>query len=258
MPPFDDVAVRRAVAFALDRTSLAAVFSRYDGSSATVANHFAPDTYEGSLLSGWSLFPGGGGDGDLGAARAILATSPYASHGRCVDPACRGISVLVDENYPAAVPIVRRAFGSLGMDVDVPLGDTYTCTDPKVHVGFCVGNGWGAEFPSAQGFIAAFFASDGAYPVTRLGARPAQLQRWGYEVSSVPSVDAAVARCAQEVGSTQPRCWARLDQYIVSRLMPAVPISFFGLILVSSPSIGPFTWDEVLSQPALERIEPLG
>ena len=40
--------------------------------------------------------------------------------------------------------------------------------------------------------------------------------------------------------------------------MPAVPISFFGLVRLSSPSIGPFSWDEVLSQPALERIEPPG
>jgi hypothetical protein len=61
------------------------------------------------------------------------------------------------------------------------------------------------------------------------------------------------------VGSTQPSCWARLDQYVVSQLMPAVPISFLGPLRLSSPSIGPFPWDEVISQPALERIEaPLG
>ena len=183
MPPFDDLAVRRAVAFALDRASLAAVFRRVDGvprRSRTISprTRSRPRSCRGGrcsreVVETVTSGPLGRPSRPLATSRTVAASILRAD----------GIPVLVDERYPAAIPIVRRAFEALGMRADVQLGNLYySCTDPRVHVGFCVGHGWVAEFPSAEGFIAAFFASDGTYPATRLGARPNQLRRWGYGV----------------------------------------------------------------------------
>ena len=65
LPPFDDIAVRRAVAFAMDRAAMAETI---DPEPAYVAQHFASDTTEASLLASWSTIPGPDGQGDVGAA----------------------------------------------------------------------------------------------------------------------------------------------------------------------------------------------
>lgn len=98
-PPFDDVAVRRAVAYALDRGSMVRPIqdgygSTAIGGSAVVADHFAPDPLEASLLSVWSGFPGAEGAPDLAAARAAIASSPYSRGGRCAEPVCEHVSVM--------------------------------------------------------------------------------------------------------------------------------------------------------------------
>lgn len=257
MPPFDDVWMRRAVAFALDRSVFPPLAEASNGGIATVAQHFSSDPLEGSLLSGWSGIPGQDGVSDVAAAREALARSAYARGGRCVDPVCRHVPVIVGSVYRAAVGEIRHALAAVGIDADITVDEeagAWVCADPEAHVAMCVGGGWSPDFPSAANYIGAFFRSDGGGAATRTGASSADLSAWGYDVTRVPTVDDRVDRCAQEVGATQPACWARLDQYIVTQLMPAIPLVAISELRISSPSIGPIVWDGVYSQPALDRM----
>jgi hypothetical protein len=90
---------------------------------------------------------------------------------------------------------------------------------------------------------------------TLMGATPAQLAGWGYSVHHLPSIEPDIGRCVQEVGATQPECWARLDQKVFTLFVPAVPIAIIQPIRLSSPRLGAFTtWDDPLGQPALDRL----
>ena len=106
LPPFDDIAVRRAVAFAMDR---AAMGKRSTPSLAHVAQHFASDTTEASLLASWSTIPGPDGQGDVGAASEAMAESRYASGDRCTDPVCQGVPIVMRDTMRRAVPEFRLA-----------------------------------------------------------------------------------------------------------------------------------------------------
>ena len=252
MPPFDDVEVRRAVAFAMDRAAMAETI---DPELAHVAQHFSSDTTEASLLASWSAIPGSDGRGDMAAAREAMAASRYATDGRCADAACRGVPIVIRDYMRPVVPELQDRLRTLGIDVDIQLDpNPYACLDPTAEVAMCVGMGWSPDYPSADQYLGAFFASDGALATTRLGATPQDLRRWGYDVTAVPSVDAQIERCRREIGAEQAPCWARIDQYVMTELLPAVPIAEISPLRLSSAGIGVLPWDQIYLEPALDRI----
>ena len=252
MPPFDDVAVRRAVAYAMDRAGLAEMFG---GPGTRVAQHFGPDTFEASMLASWSAIPGVEGHGDLAAARDAMRASRYATGDRCADPVCERVRIVFRDEMEPGLSEFRRALLRLGIQPEIELsGSPYDCLDPEARVAMCIGMGWQPDFPSAAQYLGAFFATDGALSMTRLGASSSELREWGYDVTHVPSLDDQIERCEHELGAGQAACWARLDQYVVTQLLPAVPMGYRATLRLSAPAIGPFPWDEINLQPALERV----
>lgn len=86
--PFDDVHVRRAVAYAIDKPALVEILSHPPhlpiGHTAEVATHIAPDALEGSLLRAFDPYPH-----DLQVAQTEMRASSYdlTGDGRCDAPA---------------------------------------------------------------------------------------------------------------------------------------------------------------------------
>jgi peptide/nickel transport system substrate-binding protein len=252
MPPFDDVNVRRAVAFAMDRAAMA---EELDPLLAHVAQHFGSDTTEASLLASWAAIPGPDGGGDMAAASEAMAASRYATGNRCTDPVCSGVQILIRDTLQRTAPELADRLRTLGLDVDITVDpNPYQCLDPEAEIGMCIGLGWAPDYPSADQYLGSFFASDGQIAATRLGASPQELRRWGYDVTEVPSVDGQVERCRREIGADQAPCWARIDQFVLSELMPAVPIAEISPLRLSSPGIGTLPWDQIYLEPALDRI----
>jgi len=259
-PPFDDPAVRKAVAFALNRKAMIGpIRSAYGFGAAVVANHYVTDSAEASLASGWSPFPASGGAPDLQAARRAMAGSRYASGGRCTDPVCRDVTILFHQGLGPVPQEIGRSLAALGIHarVEVPKDFYGACNDPKVRHGMCVGDGWFPDLPSTSNGLIAFFAGpsiQGGDSLTHLGAPPSELARLQSPVRSVPSVDPQIEACQREVGARGIACWTRLDQYLLTQLMPSVPLAFAQEVRVTSPALTSFSWDQAFVQPALDRL----
>jgi hypothetical protein len=87
-----------------------------------------------------------------------------------------------------------------------------------------------------------------------LGASATQLQKWGYQVSSVPQIDDRIKLCFGLVGSSQTQCWSSLDQYIMEQVVPWVPLLFETAVTITSPRVVAFSFDQLQDEPALDRI----
>lgn len=262
-PPFDDLAVRRAVAFALDRAGMLDPISRayplWFGATA-LANHYAPDSSEELLAAGWDSFPGAGGAPDIGAARREMAHSRYAHRGgRCVDQVCRSVTVVFHAGLEPIVKGVAHSLAAVGIDATVEVRDDFydICSDPKSKVGMCIGDNWLPDFPSVGNLIVTNFGGPSVTSLqgpTHMGLPNARLAKIGSPVRSVPNIVPEILACNQEVGPRAIACWTRLDQYLVTQVMPAVPLAFGRSIRVISPAVGAFSWDLANQQPALDRL----
>jgi peptide/nickel transport system substrate-binding protein len=261
-PPFDDLAVRLAVADALDRRAmLGAIRDGYGFGGAILANHYASDSSEEGLAAGWDPFPGGGGASDLQAARKEMARSRYATGGSCTDPVCRGVTVYVHGSLSPIVGGIRRTLAALGIEATVKIPDDFyeACTDPEFRPspGMCVGDGWFPDFPSVGNLIVINFGGPtvtAPYGITHMGATASQLAKLDSPVRSVPTVAPEITACDQELGPRGIACWTRLDQYLVTNVMPAVPLAFSRTIRIASPSLTSFSWDLANQAPSLDRL----
>ena len=87
-----------------------------------------------------------------------------------------------------------------------------------------------------------------------MGATPEQLVAWGYEPLELPSIDDRIDRCLAQAPGSQPQCWAALDQYMMETVVPWVPYVFERYTRTVSPRVVNYSFAQLTSQPALERI----
>jgi ABC-type transport system substrate-binding protein len=259
-PPFDDVAVRRAVNAIVDRAALRDLVlagrARLGGPQppGLIAHHVFPESLTAGLLLTYAPWASTGDHGDLPRARAEMSLSRYDSDGdgACDASACKGI-VLPAGDASAGISL-RRDLARIGIETEVAdIDETNDMTLPTNRTPIQVNLfGWGYNLTGTD--LAqllhgtAQFVDEGGFTanMSLVGATPEQLGEWGYAVASVPSVDDLIDRCDTEIGHLRARCWAALDQYVTDVLVPWVPLFSGELAWLPSSRVAAFSIDQSL------------
>jgi peptide/nickel transport system substrate-binding protein len=274
VPPFDDVHVRRAVAYAIDRTPLVEMVSRPPhlpiGHSAEVATHVAPDALEGGLLRAFDPYRY-----DPEAARAEMGASSYdrTGDGRCDAAVCRNVrtAVLDVGVEPRIADAIRENLAEVGIELalqplpfDEFFGTAYdprdeffgTAYDPRERIPMVIPSPWQKDYPDGGGWFTALFDRSGfdVGNTSLLGATPSELRKWGYSVTAVPSVEDRIQACVEQRGVARIECWAELDQYLMTEVVSRIPYMLMEHVQVVSERVVAYSFDQFGALPALDRI----
>ena len=269
-PPFDDVHVRKAANYALDKQSMRTIRGGPDVGE--IAGHVFVPSLQNNLLEDYDPYESPDSAGDIDKAMEEMAQSKYDTDGDgvCDDPACENIPTNTDEAdpYPDQAALIEQNLEPLGMTLDIKQFERGTMydrvNDPNTQTAFGLAPGWGKDYLDGSTFGRPLFGSDSIGPdaccnYSVVGATPEQLADFGYDIPEVPSVDDKIDECeAAESGDPRFQCWAEFDQLLMEEVVPWVPYLFDNYVRTVSDRVVNYTFDQFAGLPALDHIAIAG
>jgi peptide/nickel transport system substrate-binding protein len=268
-PPFDDVHVRRAVNYAIDKEGLRQL--RGGPLFGELAGHIMVDSLQNNLLADFDPYATENGAGDIEAAKAEMAQSKYDSDGDgvCDDPVCRDLLTFSDAAapYPKQLALTEQSLEPLGITLDPKALERTTmyakCEDPNTGWQLCTSTSWGKDYADGFTFGPPLFSQSAIGPQSccndpMVGATQEMLVERGYDPVPVPSAEDQIRRCVPLTAEERFQCWADLDRYLMEDVVPWVPYLFDNNVVVVSSRVTNWSFDQFAGLPALDHLAVSG
>jgi peptide/nickel transport system substrate-binding protein len=263
-PPFDDIHVRKAVNYVLDKAALQKAWGG-PVTGGDVATTIEPPTVLDATAN-YDPYPSPNDSGDVQAAMNEMKQSKYDSNhdGKCDADVCNDI-VMVNRNYAPWTdmsPILTDNLAQIGINVKVrelEAGTAYTTIDTvKNLVPIAANAGWGKDFADPGTFAVLFdsngISCTGAINYANVGMTLAQAKECGVEdawnavtnngKNALPSVDSQFKKCSATAGDARTTCWASFDKDLMENVVPWVPYLWASFATVTADSVTQFDYDQ--------------
>jgi len=265
MPPFDDVHVRKAVNYILDKRAL--IEGHGGAQTGVVMSHYNIDSVEAGALSGYRPYATPDDRGSLELAMDEMRQSSYdpAHTGTCTAPVCKHVLAVT---YPTGIAIFGRLYGGfphlgaliaadmsrIGITLDVRSTQAWEdqAGDPASRIPLDLTLGIGTNWMSASSSFAVDFNSD-AVAGSLVGASSSQLKAWGYGVLQVPNIDDRVHECMRTT-QREGQCWVALDLYVMEKVVPMAPYLTENVIDVVPKRVVHYSFDQASDAVALDQV----
>jgi peptide/nickel transport system substrate-binding protein len=235
-PPFDDIHVRKAVNFVINRDGMRKAWG--GPLTGEFPTHIAPDGLLNNVIKSFDPYNvrETSGKGDLAKAKAEMKLSKYDKNhdGVCDASACKNMFTVTGARAPeeAFLPVLEQSLKGIGITLkDQVLKDPYTpIGEPRKNIAFSTRPGWGKDYPDPYAFFGANFDGRGILPEGNtnrglVGITPAQAKKLGVKgsVANIPSVNKDLDACQQTLGAKRYTCYGALDKRITTDVVPWVP-----------------------------------
>ncbi len=258
-PPFDDIHVRKAVNYIIDK---AALQQSWSGSiSGQIATHIVPPfVFHGQMSETFDPYATPNEAGSLQKAMAEMKLSKYdpKQDGKCDVAACKNL-VLINQNIPpwtTMEPFVVQDLAKIGIEVkprELETGAAYNTVQRVANdVPISMNANWAYDYVDAYTYLFPMFDSQSisanGNPNTSLtGLTPEMAKQLGisYPAGGVPSVDSKIAVCEAQSGATRAACWASLDKYLMEDVVPYVPYLWSNVIVITGNDVTHFEADPI-------------
>ena len=256
-PPFDDVHVRKALSWVLNRAAIRDVAGGGPLVGA-IPEHLVPDELLGGRLKDFAPFATPGGRGSVARARAEMSKSKYATrNGVCTARACKHVFFAPLFNC-SCYSIGTRTGAILAADA-AKIGITFAnhardfdkFLTPSKNIPLAPNAEWLSDYLDPAGFLEREFGAGAITPslnwnTSLVGITPAQARRLGVEgrVGRVPSVDADLARCRPLTGNRRLDCYAALDRKLSAEIVPWIPLLWRSRVTVVGRQVARWAFDQ--------------
>jgi len=265
-PPFDDIHVRRAMNWIMDKTSL---IQAWGGPTyGAVANHIVPDSMFNNQLASFAPYKTNGSFGSVAKAQAAMKGSKYDTkgNGMCSASACQNVLLVADTRAvdTKMLPVLQADAKKIGITfkMRVVKGAYPTLQTPKNNVAISERPGWGKDYASASTFFIPLMASYDIIPngnpnYALVGLTPAIAKKVGAtgSINGVPSIDKDITVC-QALANTDANlaCYEALDKKLMTTIVPWVPYMWSYVTRITSTNVTQYVYDQFGTTPSYAHI----
>ena len=263
-PPFDDIHVRKAMNWVMDKEGLRRAWG---GSvKGDIAHHIVPDTMYNDELEDYDPYATEGDAGDLEKAKEEMAQSKYDTNqdGVCDAPECKSILHVTRNTdvWVAMEPVIESAARKIGIELTTrEFEDSYTVIQTvKRHVPVSSTPGWGKDYADASTFMVLFdsrsILPEGNVNYSLIGLTPEQAKKIGAKgtLEGIPSVDDDIDACNEKMDDERLKCWEDLDKKLMEEIVPWVPYLDANGDFVISDAVTNYVFDQNSTDPAWAHI----
>jgi peptide/nickel transport system substrate-binding protein len=256
VPPFDDVHVRRAVSYVMDKDSLVRAWG--GPLQGRVARHVLPEAMIGGRLEDFDPYSSPDNAGNLARAKAEMRLSRYDTDGDglCDHPVCNEVVHIGRDVTPwsSLTLVIEASLHKIGIRVrtnepDDPYGVIQRLPN---RVAMTSIPGWGKDYPDPYSFIGFLFDgrnidadTNANYSLVGLTRERAAELRIEYPRRGIPSVDADIDSCAVLLpGEDRLSCWVELDRKLMNEVVPWIPYLDANRIIITSDDVRNYEFDQ--------------
>jgi peptide/nickel transport system substrate-binding protein len=253
-PPFDDVHVRKAMNWVMDREALRKAWG--GPVAGEIAEHIIPNPMLLGKLNNFQPFKTPGDTGSVTKALAEMKKSKYANkNGVCSASECKNVLLITDVRAvdKSTLPVVQAGARKLGITFTVrQVNGAYPVIQTTSrNVPISNRPRWFKDYADPSTFIDPLFVGANIIPTGNtnyalVGIKPSQAGTLGVKgnVNNVPSIDALATRCGALIGNARVTCYANVDRVLTQDIVPWIPYMWANQVNIISPTVAKWQFDQ--------------
>jgi peptide/nickel transport system substrate-binding protein len=265
VPPFDDIHVRKAVNYVINKAALQKAWG--GPSHGEIGTSIEPPAVLGTTAD-YNPYASPNNEGDVAAAKNEMKQSKYDSNGdgKCDADVCNNV-LMVSRNLAQWLdmdPTIQQNLAEIGINVkirELETGTAYTTiaiVDNLIPI--AVNAGWGKDYPDPYTFAVLFLSSgiscSGEVNYSETGMTEDQAKECGPKVlaawnaatnngaNPLPSVDAKGNECYALLGDARTNCWTEFDKTLMEDVVPWVPYLWANAININASTMTKYEFDQ--------------
>jgi peptide/nickel transport system substrate-binding protein len=265
-PPFDDIHVRKAMNYIIDKQALRKAWG--GPVVAGIGTHIAPPVMYNNGLAEYDPYATPNDSGDLKKAEAEMKQSKYSGgSSACTASACKNVLMIADTRAVDGrmVPIIEADASKIGIKFAVrSINGAYTTIQTtNKNIPFSERPGWGKDYADPYTFFGELFDSRALIPsgntnYSLVGITP-QInteKKLGVTgtLTGIPSINTGIDTCQAKIGQDRTNCWMALDKNLMTNVVPWVPYLFANNVTIVGPTVTHWAYDQFADVTAYSQV----